>query len=409
MKRTHRARRTPTVEPLETRQMLSATSPTTVPRHLPPAEIAFSHFHLPARSQASPASEGARVVHLGKHPGPALAQAGFNVAQVRHAYGVDKLGLDGQGQVIAVVTAMDAPFILKDLRAFDRANGLPDPPFLKIVPRTGTPAFDAGWAEEATLDVEWSHAIAPRATILLVEAASSSYDDLLTAVDTAVARGATVVSMSWGGEETPFATAYDAHFNRPGVTFVAASGDVGGEVNYPSVSPYVTAVGGTRLTTDPAGNRLGESAWTNGGGGVSRFERRPSYQAGFHTGLGRGVPDVAFDADPRTGFMVYSTAGGGWEQIGGTSAGTPQWAGLFALANQGRALLGKGPLGKGLPFGVNSSLYALAGRTGYTNPLAAFLDVTAGSNGFSARPGFDYATGLGVPIASRLVPALMAL
>jgi subtilase family serine protease len=106
---------------------------------------------------------------------------------------------------------------------------------------------------------------------------------------------------------------------------------------------------------------------------------------------------------------VYNTTGGGWEQIGGTSAGTPQWAGLFALANQGRARLHKAPLGSGLPYGTNQWLYALAGGSSYTNPLGAFTDVTAGSNGYPATPGYDRVTGLGTPVAAKLVPDLIAL
>ena len=122
-------------------------------------------------------------------PVPAIA-APYTPAQVRHAYGIDQLGLTGAGQIIAIVDAYDDPTIASDLHHFDQAFGLPDPAFIKAVPRTGTPAFDAGWAGEIALDVEWAHAVAPGATILLVEAASSSFNDLLSAVDYAVASGA---------------------------------------------------------------------------------------------------------------------------------------------------------------------------------------------------------------------------
>src|SRR5207247_1098068 len=121
---------------------------------------------------------------------------------------------------------------------------------------------DAGWALEISLDVQWAHAIAPGADILLVEASTNSFSNLLGAVDVAVARGAQVVSMSWGGSEFSSEASYDSHFNVTGVTFTAASGDSGNGVIYPAASPYVVAVGGTTLPLDSSGNLTGsEVAW----------------------------------------------------------------------------------------------------------------------------------------------------
>ena len=341
-------------------------------------------------------------------PAPRPAPAPYSPAQVRHAYGFDQLKLDGSGQTIAIIDAYDDPTIANDLRVFDKRYGLPDPTFIKTVPVTGTPAFDPGWAGEIALDVEWAHAVAPRATILLVEAASSSTTDLFSAVDYAVNHGAKQVSMSWGGSVDGGSAAYDVHFKHPGVTFTASAGDSGLGASYPAASPYVTGVGGTTLTIDTNGNRMSETAWSSGGGGTTQVIPRPGYQAGFVVGGGRGGPDVSYGADPNKGVVVYDTSSGvGWEQAGGTSAGAPQWAGLVALANQGRAALGRPSLGTGLTYGSNQVLYALAGGSTYHNARGDFVDITSGSNGSPASTGYDLATGLGSPVANKLVPDLI--
>jgi subtilase family serine protease len=337
----------------------------------------------------------------------AAAPAPYTPAQVRHAYGIDQLPVNGAGQTIAIIDAYDDPTIAGDLHVFDRTFGLPDPVLVKAMPE-GRASFDPGWASEIALDVEWAHAIAPGAKILLVEAASASLSDLLGAVDYAVAQGAKQVSMSWGAPATYGLSALDAHFDRPGVSFTASSGDSGAGVSYPAASPFVTGVGGTSLWIDATGNRLAEAGWSGSGGGVTPAVARPPYQAGFIPVAERGAPDVSYDADPNTGYFVYdSSSGGGWYQDGGTSAGAPQWAGLFALANQARAVWGRPSLGTSLPFGTNQALYALAGGSRYTNPRGDFADVSSGSNGYPAGPGYDLVTGLGTPVANRLVPDLI--
>ncbi len=165
-----------------------------------------------------------------------LATAPYTPAQVRDAYGFDKLSYDGTGQTIAIVDAYDDPNIASDLKVFDQAFGLAAPPsFVKapLANASGTvPKSNPVWAGEISLDVEWAHAIAPKAKILLVEAATSSWTDLINAVDYARKQsGVSVVSMSWGGPEFPGETAYDATFTtpvgHPGVAFVASSGDGG--------------------------------------------------------------------------------------------------------------------------------------------------------------------------------------
>ena len=340
-------------------------------------------------------------------PAPAVPSQTMTPSMIRHAYGFDQLTLTGAGQTIAIVDAYDDPNIETDLAVFSQKFGLPNADFTKVVASTGTPAFNASWAYEIALDVEWAHAIAPGAKIVLVEAASASYPDLLKAVDTAVGLGANIVSMSWGGGESASDVANNAHFNHPGVTFTAAAGDAGKGTLGPSSSPYVVAVGGTTLSTDPLGNRMSETAWSGSGGGVSTYQSRPNYQLGFNPSNHRASPDVSYDASPTTGFQVYNSTGYGWAVVAGTSAGAPQWAGLFALVNQGRAQIGRAPIGNGLQYGVNNALYALAGGSKYTNAGGNFHDVSIGGNGYGAGPGYDLVTGLGSPAANRLIPSLI--
>jgi subtilase family serine protease len=340
----------------------------------------------------------------------------FDPAQIRRAYGSAYLGYDGSGQTIAIVDAFDDPNISGDLHTFDQRFGLPDPTLTKV--KMGSPGVDGSWAGEISLDVEWAHAIAPRANLLLVEARSDSYSDLLTAVDYARKQpGVVAVSMSWGGEEFSTEGRFDSYFTTPanhlggssgkagaarlrgGITFVASAGDGGSGALWPAASPNVLSVGGTTLTTDGVGNYVRESAWAPGGGGVSRFESEPIWQRGVQSRNSRTIPDVAYDANPGSGFLVYNSVPDsqgqkGWFVFGGTSAGAPQWAALVALADQGRALAGKGSLGD-----AQSLLYFL--------PSSDFRDVTTGSNGFPARAGYDLVTGLGTPRANLLVPALV--
>src|SRR5205823_5599138 len=202
-------------------------------------------------------------------------------SQIRHAYGFDSfhyvsggqsIAADGRGQTIAIVDAYDDPRIFNDLATFDRTFNLPAPPsFVKAYYTTQT---NNGWAGEEALDVEWAHAMAPAANLLLVEAKSSSLSDLLTAVDWARHQsGVSVVSMSWGGGEFSSETSYDGYFTTPsghkGVTFVASSGDNGAVSSWPAVSPNVLSVGGTSLRTDSVGNYISETGWSGSGGGIS--------------------------------------------------------------------------------------------------------------------------------------------
>ncbi len=266
-----------------------------------------------------------------------LAQAVVNVsapytpAEIRQAYGFSNISANGAGQTIAIVDAYDDPNILSDLKTFDSTFGLPDPLFQKVNQngsQTQLPTANSGWGLEIALDVEWAHAVAPAAKILLVEANSSYLSDLLAAVDYA-SSAAKVVSMSWGASEFSSETSYDSHFSpqlHPGVTFVASSGDSGGRTIWPAVSPYVLSVGGTSLTIVSSANGTysygSEKSWSGSGGGYSSFEKEPSWQYAVQSSGRRSSPDVAFDANPSTGFFVYDTYGyRGWYAIGGTSAG----------------------------------------------------------------------------------------
>ena len=336
---------------------------------------------------------------------------GLTPAEVRHAYGFDQLAFtdwkndvfeaDGSGQTIAIVDAYRAPTVVNDFKVFSDTFGLPTTDaygrFALTTVALGKPPVDAGWAFEQALDVEWAHAIAPRAHILLVQARSAEPEDLLDAIDYArKQRGVVAVSMSWGGDETPFDKLRDKYLTTPkrhiggsglrgGVTFVAASGDSGAPAAWPAVSPNVVAVGGSSLTLDANGNWAGEVGWEGSGGGISVYQSVATHS-----------PDVAYNADPAMGYPVFSSSIG-WQTVGGTSAAAPQWAALIALANQARNLKGLGSL---------TTQQTLQGI--YSAPATDFHDITSGNNGFQAGPGYDLVTGLGTPVAQSLVPDLAA-
>jgi hypothetical protein len=378
-------------------------------------------------------------------------------AQLRHAYGIDQVRFtgsggtavagDGTGQTIAIVEEGVDPTILADLTTFDQYFGIPDPPSVKVVDQDGVTTQNLDIVGEASLDVEWAHAIAPGASIVIFNAAydpsnaTTSFQNLMKAMQEASKLpGVSVVSLSYGMAEDSFARAglnqqsFDAYLTTPGVTFVVASGDSGAYGNggyqvtadYPAASPDVVSVGGTSITIDAAGDYpgtgpSGEVAWgglaqdgtfEGGGGGLSAVEAEPSWQTGVvptsldSTGA-RAVPDVAIDSGSAQEYDVFtstlsgssvSAAAVGWLGDAGTSAAAPIWAGLFAIADQGRALAGGTPL-----TGNTQTLPAL-----YSLAASDFHDIVHGNNGYAAGTGYDLTSGRGTPIANLLVPDLAA-
>jgi hypothetical protein len=373
---------------------------------------------------------------------PRQAPAVLIPAQVRQAYGFDRLVFqvddqpirgDGSGQTIAIVVAYHHPRLFGDVDVFSKQFSIdgqstlfdqygPARSFLKQAMPQGRPAVKPLWALETALDVQWAHAIAPGADILLVEARSSYFQHLVQAVNYARRQaGVVVVSMSWGGQEFAGQGKLARQFRTPaghlggsdglggsrlpgGVTFVAASGNEGKPPSWPGTSRFVLSVGGTRLGLSDSGLYQYEVGWRHSGGGRSRFERRPPYQASSAPGSAwRVAPDVAYHADPKIGYYVYSSVAyrgrRGWFSLAGTSAAAIHWAGLITIANQGRALHGLGSLD-----GFRQTLPLL-----YTLDGAAFRDIVTGYNGFSAGPGFDPVTGRGSPRADWIVYQLADL
>ncbi len=414
------------LEGLEIRQHLSVSHPLLAQR-----PIRLAHTITPSFIRFRPVGA--------VQPFASTSPTGLSPATVRHAYGIDQLMFgsivgDGAGQTIAIVDAYDAPNIAADLHTFDLTFGLADPPSFTKVGQTGSttslPGTDPSgrgnsWAVETSLDIEWAHAVAPKANILLVEANSASDANLFAAIDTARRwTGVSTVSMSWGGGEYSGQSTYDRYFTTPsghnGVTFIASSGDSGAydyyytstrAVEYPASSPNVLSIGGTRLSTDSSGNYLSESGWGSGtssgssggsGGGISSVVSQPAYQRGIVTQstTARAVPDVAFDADPASGVSVidsWDSPTAPWMRVGGTSLAAPMWAGVIALANQGRVLSGQSTLD-----GATQTLPKI-----YALPSSDFHDITTGNNGYAAGVGYDLVTGRGTPIVNRLVPDLV--
>ena len=345
--------------------------------------------------------------------------SGLTPAEVAAAYGLDGLTFsapngssvpgNGAGETIALIEAYHDPTLASDLQTFDQAYGLPNPA-LSVVDLAG-PEVDFGWTLEESLDVEWTHAIAPAANILVVEASSQSLKPLIAAVN--VARntpGVVAVSMSWGFNEFAHETAYNSTFTTPaghtGITFLAASGDAGPKSGpeWPSSAPNVVAVGGTTLVTDITGNYKVEFPWSGSSGGYSKFEPEPNYQRSVQDTGKRSSPDVSFDGDPNTGVSVYETSPitgqGTWEVVGGTSLGTPAWAAIIAIADQGRAVMGQSSLDG--PTQTLPTLYAL--------PASDFHSVAATTHRgkLPATATANTVTGRGSPNGALLVNGLVS-
>lgn len=358
--------------------------------------------------------------------------------QIRAAYDIQPVldrGITGRGRTIVIIDGFQSPTIRQDLALFDRAWNLPAADLTITAPDGLTPfaptnQVQVGWAGEISVDVEWAHAIAPGAAIALVLARSGDDADIFSATRYAVEHNlGDVISQSFGEAEMcadPRLVAKQHELfgeaTRRGMTLLASSGDIGAaqptcdgtglvkSAATPASDPNVTGVGGTRLLADPVtGAYSSESGWGDqlgaSGGGFSKLYRRPGFQVHANAdNESRGVPDVAVTADGFGGVLVAfgsSPRGPGhFFVFFGTSAGTPQWAGIVALADQaGGARLGS----------INRSLYQIGRSRSYAR---AFHDITTGSNsfhgveGFSAGTGWDAVTGLGTPRVAGLIPLL---
>jgi subtilase family serine protease len=374
----------------------------------------------------------------------------YGPTQIREAYQITPVlnkGITGKGRTIVIIDAYQSPTINQDLQTFDTLFGLPNPHFTIIAPDGLTP-FDqndpnqVGWAGEITLDVEWSHAVAPGANIVLVLAKSNQDADILSATRYAIRHNlGDVISQSFGEGETcvdPSLLRQEHALFREatlkGITLFASAGDQGAaqptcdgnsfflSVSSPASDPLVTGVGGTQLIADgQTGAYQSESAWNEpqyeaaSGGGFSTLYRKPFYQFGT-AGIGkyRGVPDVAYNAAVDGGVLtVWSSSGLGQNLVfrfGGTSAGSPQWAGITVLADQ----LGHHRVGF-----LNPAFYAIGHSWLYSK---AFHDITTGNNtftgtdangnsvtinGYQAGKGWDPVTGWGSPRVANLLPLLV--
>jgi subtilase family serine protease len=365
-------------------------------------------------------------------PPPSVCVAAFGLAcytpsEIRTGYDVPA-SATGAGQTIVIVDAYGSPTIRQDLATFDAAMGLPDPT-LNIIYPGGSPTFnplqhhdEANWAVETSLDVEWSHALAPAATIDLVIGANDSGNVLNNAQQYAIShRLGNVMSLSFGipegllnGNNGNNGQQNQAHENyvaakAAGMTVLAASGDFGGNNNlsfvnasYPASDPLVTGVGGTNLFLADNGSYTSEDVWndsdptlcpfgcTNGIFGATGGAPSSLYP-------GRDVADVGYNASVYTGVLTYisfPSVPAGFYFTGGTSEGAPSWAGIVADIDQ--------HAGHSIGF-MNPALYAA--------PSADFHDVTVGQNGFfgpgeSAGPGYDMPTGLGTPDVAKLIATL---
>ncbi|WP_328750409.1 putative Ig domain-containing protein [Streptomyces sp. NBC_00285] len=326
----------------------------------------------------------------------AATPSGLSPANLHSAYNLPSTG--GTGLTVAVVDAYNDPNAAADLATYRSTYGLSACTVangcFKQVSQTGSttslPTNDTGWAGEEALDIDMVSAVCPNCNIILVEASSANDSDLGIAENEAVTLGAKFVSNSWGGSEASSQTSEDtSYFKHPGVAITVSSGDSAYGAEYPATSQYVTAVGGTALSTSSNSRGWTESVWktssTEGtGSGCSAYDPKPSWQT--DTGCTKRMEaDVSAVADPATGVAVYDTYGGsGWAVYGGTSASSPIIAGVYALAGTP----GSSDYPAKYPYSHTSNLY----------------DVTSGNNGScttsyfcTATTGYDGPTGWGTP------------
>jgi len=319
-------------------------------------------------------------------------QGGYSPAQLLIAYGLST----GSAPTVAIVDAYANPNAATDLAAYRTQFGLGAATLIQVN-QTGSSILavsgNTGWGQEEMLDLEMVSAICPLCPILYVGAYSASFNDLGAAVDQAAAKGAKVISNSYGGSEFSGETAIAGHYSYSGVAITVSSGDSGYGVQIPAAFKTVTAVGGTTLKLNANSTRFSETVWSGAGSGCSAYITKPSWQ--HDPGCSRRtVADVAAVADPNTGVAVYdsygSTGGANWFVFGGTSVAAPIIGAVYALS--------------GNTAGVPAQL-------AYSN-AGSLYDVTSGSNGRCTRGhsgaaylctgeiGYDGPTGNGTPMGT---------
>lgn len=321
-------------------------------------------------------------------------QAALTPADLQSAYGLAGLSSSGgAGRTIAIVDAYHYPTADADLTAYRSQYGLPPCTkasgcFQQVDQNGGAnyPSVDAGWAQEAALDLDMASAICPNCKLILVEANSAFLTDLGASVNRAVTMGANVVSNSYGGGEYSTETIDEnSYYNHPGVAITVSSGDSGYGAEFPASSRYVTAVGGTSLRPAATARGWSETAWSGAGSGCSRYAAKPSWQTDPGCAR-RTVADVSAVADPATGVAVYDSTpyqgASGWLKFGGTSVAAPLVAGVYALG-------ATSDYPSSLAYANQGSLFdVLSGSNGRCKPVGYLC--TAGS-------GYDGPTGLGTP------------
>jgi subtilase family serine protease len=416
-----------------------APSAAAVAGHMTPAVAAPHAYAYVGKAGSAPADSG--FLFSCQEPGAALNC--YTPQELATAYNIPT-NLTGAGQTIVIVDAFGDPTIAQDVAAEDSVFGLPAANLNVIYP-DGQPTFDpnnadqVNWTGEIALDVESAHAIASAAKIDLVIAKSDNDPDITSAIQYAVSHHlGNVLSQSFGEAESCEATsivnkdhAQYLSARAKNMTVFASSGDDGAaqptcdttsylkSAGIPASDPLVTGVGATSLTAaQPTGTYESETAWNDeygsSGGGYSTLFKRPAFQNGFVASAYRGVPDVAYSGDVNNGLLVAWSGGdptqvGTFYLFGGTSAGSPQWAAITALADQK----------DGHPVGyINDELYSLARSSQYNS---VFHDITSGNNtvsladsngnpvniaGFAAVKGWDPVTGLGTPNVAHLLQYL---
>jgi subtilase family serine protease len=408
--------------------------------------------HVQAQSRVAPLPTSQCLALIGIHC--------YSPLQYRAAYDLNPLyakGITGAGRTIVIVDSFGSPTIQHDLEAFDAQWGFPNTT-VEVVQAGTIPPFDpaddtmVGWAQETTLDVEYAHAIAPGAHIVLVETpvaeteGVTGFPEMMNAEKSLIDRGVgDVITQSFGATENTFPGFDQGDFSSllnlrfafqdafvHGVTVLASSGDTGATNfiadgsdvfpfpanSWPSSDPLVTSIGGTQLVLDDAGNRLQpDVVWNDGfgagGGGPSAVFARPPFQVGVRSVVGnhRGTPDISMSAAVDGGCWVYYTfvnPTSPWHIFGGTSEASPIFSGIVAMADQ----VAGHRLGN-----INGALYLLGAASGLPrSPLhTGLVDVTSGDNsfagvtGFPAGAGYDLSSGWGTIDAGAFVPALARL